>query len=104
MAPYIEFNTNMRKKATTQFEKDLFKLLNNAVFGKSMENVFAYVEVKLVTNQKQFEKLVASPRYKEYQPFNNNLTAVSMLPEKVTLSKPIYTVFCVLELSKISDV
>ena len=100
MAPYIDFNTNKRKHAKNDFEKDLFKLLNNAVFGKSMENVFNYITVKLTADSKKYEKLVASPLFKETREFDNDLHAVLMKRESVQLNKPIYTGFSVLELSK----
>jgi hypothetical protein len=100
MAGYIYHNTEMRKRATTDFHKDLFKLLNNAVFGKSMENVFNYVDIRLVTDHVKYQKLVASPLYKETEAFNNDLVAVAMRRESVYLNKPIYTGFSVLELSK----
>jgi hypothetical protein len=100
MAGYIDFNTEKRKQATSNFHKDLFKLLNNAVFGKSMENVFNYSDIRLVTEPLKYQKLVASPLYKESEVFNHDLTAVSMIRETVCLNKPIYTGFSVLELSK----
>jgi hypothetical protein len=100
MRPYIEFNTDMRKKADTDFEKDLFKLLNNAVFGKTMENVRKYREVKLVTNQAKQTKLVASPRFKEYRIFEENLAGIHMARKTVCLDKPIYAGFSILDISK----
>jgi hypothetical protein len=101
MAGYIDFNTEKRKQATSAFHKDLFKLLNNAVFGKSMENVFNYSDIRLVTEPTKYRKLVASPLYKESEAFNHDLAAVSMIRESVCLNKPIYTGFSVLELSKL---
>ena len=101
MAPYINFNTEMRKQAATDFEKDLFKLLNNAVFGKTMENVRQYKDVKLVTSPEKFTKLVANPRYKSSVIFDENLVAVSMSKRTVQLCKPIYVGFSVLDLSKL---
>ena len=100
MAPYIDFNTDKRKAARNDFEKDLFKLLNNAVFGKSMENVFNYITVKLTADVKKYEKLVANPLFKETRQFDNDLHAVLLKRETAHLTKPIYTGFSVLELSK----
>ena len=83
MKDYIEFNTIMRQQAKTNFEKDFFKLMNNAVFGKTMENVRKYREVKILSetkDQQKFLKLVASPRYLESKVFNNSLVASSYGP------------------------
>jgi hypothetical protein len=86
--------------AFASIHPSIFQLLNNAVFGKSMEDVFNYVDVRLVTDPKQYQKLVANPRYKESRGFNKDLVAVAMCREKAVLSKPIFTGFTVLELSK----
>ena len=100
MKNYIEFNTEMRKKANSNFEKDLFKLLNNSVFGKSMENVREYKNIRLITDSDHFTQVVADPRYEESVVFDDNLVAVKMKRVKVRLDKPIYVGFTVLELSK----
>ena len=97
---YILFNTEMRKNATSSFDKDLFKLLNNAVFGKSMENVFNYLTLKLTADANHYEKLVSNPLYRDSRRFKNDLTAVLMNRETAKLNKPIYTGFVVLDLSK----
>ena len=64
MKPYIEMNTNLRTKAKNNFEKDFFKLMNNSVFGKTMENIRKRVNVKLVNTQERLKKLVAKPNFK----------------------------------------
>lgn len=89
MAPYIQFNTSHRKRCKSEFEKDLFKLLNNAMFGKSMENVRAYINLKLVTEEKRYNKYVASSLFQQAHPFNENLIGLSMRRERVVLNKPI---------------
>ena len=100
MKKYIDLNTNMRKKGTTDFEKDFYKLMNNSVFGKTMENVRNRVNVKLVTNKKDLNKLVKKPNYKRVSEFHENLVAVHMEKTSVKLCKPIYLGMSILDLSK----
>ena len=100
MKPYIDFNTDKRKLAKSDFEKDFFKLANNSVFGKSMENVKKYSDIKLVTSPEKFRHLSANPRYHSSVVFNDNLVAVMMNRARVRLCKPIFVGFTVLELSK----
>ncbi len=100
MKSYIDLNTNMRTKGTTDFEKDFYKLMNNSVFGKTMENVRNRVNVKLVTNKKDLNKLVKKPNYKRVSEFDENLVAVHMERTTVKLFKPIYLGMSILDLSK----
>ena len=78
MKPYIEMNTNLRTKAKNNFEKDFFKLMNNSVFGKTMENIRNRVNVKLVNTQEKFKKLSAKPNYRGRKIFSENLISVHM--------------------------
>ena len=100
MKPYIDLNTDMRTKRTTDFEKDFYKLMNNSVFGKTMENVRNRVDVKLVTNKKALNKLVKKANYKRVNEFHENLVAVHMEKATVKLDKPIYLGMAILDLSK----
>ena len=100
MKKYIDLNTNMRTKGTTDFEKDFYKLMNNSVFGKTMENVRNRVNVKLVTDKKSLNKLVKKSNYKRISEFNENLVAVHMEKTTVKLNKPIYLGMSILDISK----
>ena len=101
MKPYIEKNTNLRTKAKNNFEKDFFKLMNNSVFGKTMENIRNRVDVKLVNTKEKFKKLVAKPNFRSRKIFSENLVSVHMKKTSLTMNKPVYLGMCILELSKI---
>ena len=73
---YIDFNTEKRKHAKNSFKKDFFKLMNNSVFGKMMENLRKRFDVRLVTNEKKLDKLTSKPTYVSSKIFNENLVAV----------------------------
>ena len=97
---YIDFNTEKRKHAKNSFEKDFFKLMNNSVFGKTMENLRKRVDVRLVTNEKKLDKLTSKPTYVSSKIFNENLMAVHKIKETLTLNRPAYGGMCILDLSK----
>ena len=97
---YIDFNTEKRKHAKNSFEKDFFKLMNNSVFGKTMENLRKRVDVRLVTNEKKLDKLTSKPTYVCSKIFNENLMAVHKVKESLTLNRPAYLGMCILDLSK----
>ena len=100
MKPYIEMNTNLRSVAKNNFEKDFYKLMNNSVFGKTMENIRNRVDVRLVTSEKQLRKLVAKPNFKRRIIFNENLVSVHMKRTKLIMDKPVYLGMSILDLSK----
>ena len=63
LEPYIDMNTKLRRKATNNFEKDFFKLMNNAVFGKTMKNIKKFRDIKLATTQRRTNYLISEPNY-----------------------------------------
>ena len=97
---YIDFNTEKRKNAKNAFEKDFFKLMNNSVFGKTMENIRKRVDVRLVTDEKKLLKITSKPTYVSSKIFNENLVAVHKIKETLTLHRSAYVGMCILDLSK----
>ena len=97
---YISFNTQKRTQAKNSFEKDFFKLMNNSVFGKTMENVRKRVDVRLITDEKKLLKMASKPTYVSSKIFNENLVAVHKIKETLTLNRPAYVGMCILDLSK----
>ena len=97
---YIALNTDLRTKARNEFEKDFFKLMNNSVFGKTMENIRNRVTIKLVTDTKKAERLAAKPNFKHCNIFSEDLIAIHMKKTFLTFNKPVYLGMCILDLSK----
>ena len=97
---YVDFNTQKRKNAKYSFEKDFFKLMNNSVFGKTMENIRKRVDVRLVTDEKKLLKMSSKPTYINRKILNENLVAVHKIQETLTLNRPAYVGMCILDLSK----
>ena len=100
MEPYIRKNTDLRKSASNAFEKDFFKLMNNSVFGKTIENIRKRQNVILVDNRKLALKLSSKPNFERVTIFDENLVAVHMKKTEVYFSKPIYVGQTILDLSK----
>ena len=98
---WISVNTGKRKEATTEFGKDLFKLMNNAVFGKTMENVRSHMDYELVGNIVRLEKCMNSPTIKNRHPITDNLIDIEQIKYIVKLNNPIYVGMAVLDLSKL---
>ena len=101
MKEYIDFNTLHRQNASNLFEKDFFKLMNNSVFGKTMENLRKRVDVKLVNDERTRTKLVSQPYFKSMKIFNDHLVAIEMRKKNLTLNKPIYCGLTILDNSKV---
>ena len=97
---YIDFITEKRKNAKNSFEKDFFKLMNNSIFGKTMENLLKWVDVRLMTDKKKLDKLTSKPTSVSNKIFNKNLMAVHKIKESQTLNRPAYVGMCILDLSK----
>ena len=89
LKPYIDMNTELRKKAKNDFEKDFFKLMNDAVFGKTMGNVRKHRDIKLVATDKRRNQLVSESNYHAIKCFSENLLAIEMKKTKVKMNKPI---------------
>ena len=93
-------NTELRKSAKNDSEKDFFKLMNNAVFGKTMENVRKHRDIKLVRTDKRRNQLASEPNYHTRKYFSENLMAIEMKKTKVKMNKPIYLGMSILDISK----
>ena len=106
LQPYIELNTNLRKEANANFDKDFFKLMNNSVFGKTMEDVRNRINSEITTNEERAKKLLNHPAFKLRQiikpesEHDNGIIGVEKTKTVVKLNKPIYCGFSILELSK----
>ena len=102
MEPYIQMNTDLWKQAKSDFEKDLYKLMNNSVFGKTMENLRKRVNVKLVRSHEEdkLRRLIASPAFARQKIFDNDLAAVHMHKSRLVLNRPVYVGMSILDLSK----
>lgn len=97
---YIDFNTTQRSLSKNDFEKDFFKLMNNAVFGKTMEDVRGHQNVRLVDEDKAL-KLAAKPTYKSHRIISEELVAVHQSRKRVMLDKPMSVGVAILDLSKL---
>ena len=99
MKPYTDFNTQLRAKAKNDFEKDFFRLMNNSVFGKTMENIRKHRNIKLVTNREAYLKTVMKPNFKSGVLFGENLMGCEMGKVKVVMKKHVYLGQAILDLS-----
>ena len=97
---YIDLNTEKRKNSKDKFEKSIYKLCNNAIFGKSCENLCKRVDVRLVTDEKKLSKLASQPSFVSSKIFNENLVAVHKVKEMLKLNRPHYIGMSILDISK----
>ena len=97
---YIDFNTDKRKNAANSFE-DLFKLMNNSVFGKTMEILRKRITVKLINNAKDYVKCISKPSFISQKIFSKNFIAIHKIKPVLILNKPIYVGFSILDLTKL---
>ena len=93
-------NTKLKTEAKNDFEKDFLQLMNDAVFGKTMENVRKHRDIKLVTTDKRRNQLVSEPNYHTTKYFSENLLAIEMKKTKVKMNKPVYLGMSILDISK----
>ena len=100
LKPYINVNTKLRTETKNDLQKDSFKIMNNAVFGKTMENVRKHRDIKLVTKDKRRNQLASEPNYHTTNFFSKNLLAIEMKNTKVKMNKPLYLGMSILGISK----
>ena len=98
--PCIDMNTKLRKEAKSAFKRDFCKLMNNSVFGKTMENVRKDRDIKLVTTDGKIFELVSEPNYHTTKHFSKNFLAIEMKKTKVKMNKPVYLGMSILDITK----
>ena len=96
----IDMNTKLRTEAKNDFEKDFFKLMNNVVFGKTVENVTKHRDIKLVTKDKRRNQLASEPNYHTKKYFSENLLTIEMKNTKVKINKPVYLDMSISDISQ----
>ena len=101
LKPYIMLNTQLRQNATSKFEENFAKLMNNSVYGKTVENTRKYVHTKLATNQQDVDKILKSPLVSKWKIYHEDLACFQLFQNSVVLNKPRYVGLTVLELSKL---
>ena len=101
LKPYINFNTELRKKGKNDFEKDFFKFMNNSVIGTTIKSMKKHKNIKLVTNMRSFLRTVMKANFKSGIFYSTNLMGCEMGKIKVVINKPVYLGQAILNLSKI---
>ena len=97
---FIDMNTKLRTEAKNDFEKDFFKLMNNAVFEITMENVRTHRDIKLVTRDQGRNQLALEPNYHTTKYFSENLLEIELKKKKVKMNEPVYISMSILDISK----
>ena len=101
LKPYIDMNTDLRKDAKNDFEKKFFKLMNNSVFGKTMENVRNHRDIKIAATDKRRSILASEPNYHLTKYISKDLLIMEIKKAEVKMNKPIYLGQAILDISKI---
>ena len=102
MKPYTDFHTQKRKEADNEADKNLFKRLNNAVYGKTTENKRKRIKIRITNTPKDFLKYASRFTYISHNIFGKNLVAINEKKEVLTLNKPVYVGCTVLDLSTLA--
>ena len=100
LKPYIYLNNDLRKKAKNDFEEDFCKLMNNAVFGKTMENVRKHRDIKLVKTERRRNYLVSEPNYHTIKFFTENTLDIKIKKTEILMNKSVCLDLSIPELSK----
>ncbi|XP_039291035.1 uncharacterized protein LOC120352821 [Nilaparvata lugens] len=100
LEPFINLNTQLRRNAHNDFERNLYKLMNNSVYGRTLMNVKKHSDFEIVTNEKRLHKLISKPRTKNWHLFGENVVGVTLNKVEIVLNKPIYVGMVILEESK----
>ena len=98
---YTDFNTKKRRLSIDEFNKGLYKLMNNCIYGKSIENIKKRINATLANDKRGYFKIVNKPNFVSQKIIDKNFTAVHCSKKVLTLNKPIYVGPCILELSKL---
>jgi len=98
--PFIEFNSALRLQAKSQFESELYKLMNNAIYGKTIEDLRKRTKVDIVKDQKSAKRLTSRPQFKGFQILDEDVTVVQSVKSTIVLNKPIACGYMVLENAK----
>jgi hypothetical protein len=100
LEPYVRLNTGLRQQARNKFEVELFKLMVNAVYGMSLQNVRKHINVRMATNPESYTKYVSKPNFRDRTWYREDLALIDMAKVRIVLDKPVYTGMTILDHSK----